>query len=41
MAETASPSTGHCHGVARVCRARDVARSSFYAARFYAARARR
>jgi putative transposase len=33
MAETASPSTGHCYGVARVCRAWDVARSSFYAAR--------
>ena len=32
MAETTSPSTGHRYGVARVCRAREVARSSFYAA---------
>ena len=33
MAETTSPSTGHRYGVARVCRAWEVARSSFYAAR--------
>jgi putative transposase len=33
MAETASPATGRSYGVARVCRAWEVARSSFYAAR--------
>jgi putative transposase len=33
MAETASPATGRSYGVARVCRAWEVARSTFYAAR--------
>ena len=33
MAEATSPSTGHRCGVVRVCRAWEVARSSFYAAR--------
>jgi hypothetical protein len=33
MAEAISPTTGRRHGVVRVCRAWEVARSSFYAAR--------
>jgi len=33
MAEATSPGTGHRYGVARVCRAWEIARSSFYAAR--------
>jgi putative transposase len=33
MAEAISPATGRCYGVARVCRAWEVPRSSFYAAR--------
>src|SRR5215216_6905121 len=33
MAEATSPATGHRYGVARVCRAWEIARSSFYAAR--------
>ena len=33
MARAASPATGRCYGIARVCRVWEVARSSFYAAR--------
>ena len=33
MAKATSPATGHCYGVARVCRVCEVPRSSFYAAR--------
>jgi putative transposase len=33
MAETVSPATGRCYGVARVCKVWDMPRSSFYAAR--------
>ena len=38
MAETVSPAAGRRYGVARVCRAWDVPRSSFYAARTAATR---
>ena len=39
MAATVSPATGRPYGVARVCQAWDVPRSSFYAARQAAAAA--
>ena len=39
MAATVSPATGRHYGVARVCQAWDVPRSSFYAARQAAAAA--
>ncbi len=32
MADTISPATGRCYGVARVCHVWEVPRSSFYAA---------
>src|ERR671917_343907 len=33
MAKVISPTSGRCYGVARICRVREVPRSSFYAAR--------